>query len=291
MQLRGNAGALLDGFLLLVSVMVLTACGGGGGSASSPANTQPTAVPPPVTLEAPSSTAADLALADRLYKGDARTPAGFDLETRPTNVTGVISTRHLKNTDLAAGAQAMSTTYEVCTNDMAQAMDWSERQATWQGQYSDLVEVRSDARLFEVVRVPRADVSALIRHRVFRCDYLDRAGSDLRSDSGAAGFMNQRPLNAGELEKLAEYLWQFTLFNNSDYAVQSSISSTNGNSIVHTIRMGQLIRGASGECDSVQVSDWIHTLNTIDGSLTRELRPVRSFAVKSAAAEVLSCTS
>ena len=204
MQLRGNAGALLDGFLLLVSVMVLTACGGGGGSASSPANTQPTAVPPPVTLEAPSSTAADLALADRLYKGDARTPAGFDLETRPTNVTGVISTRHLKNTDLAVGPQAMSTTYEVCTNDMAQAMDWSERQATWQGQYSDLVEVRSDARLFEVVRVPRADVSAMIRHRVFRCDYLDRAGSDLRSDSGAAGLMNQRPLNAGELEKLAE---------------------------------------------------------------------------------------
>ena len=46
----------------------------------------------------------------------------------------------------------MGPTYEVCTNDMAQAIDWSERQATWQGQYSDLVEVRSDARLFEVAR-------------------------------------------------------------------------------------------------------------------------------------------
>ena len=40
--------------------------------------------------------------------------------------------------------------------------------------------------------------------------------------SGAAGIMNQRPLNADELEKLAEYLWQFTMFNNSDYAVESS---------------------------------------------------------------------
>ena len=276
---------------LLLSVMALTACGGGGGSASSPANSQPPSLPPPVSLEAPSSSTADLALADRLYKGDARTPAGFDLETRPSNVTGVISTRHLKNTDLAAGPQVLSTTYEVCTNDMAQAVDWSERQASWQGQYSDLVEVRSDTRLFEVVRAPRADVNAMIRHRVFRCDYLDRAGSDLRSDSGAAGLMNQRPLNAEELEKLAEYLWQFTLFNNADYAVQSSVSSANGNSIVHTIRMGQLIRGDSGGCDTVQLVDWSHTLNAADGSLTRSLSNGRSFKVRSAAGSVESCAS
>ena len=298
MQLPGNAGALLDSIiraamnsrslLVLLSVTALTACGGGGGSASSPANSQPPSLPPPVTIEAPTS-AADLSLADRLYKGDARTPAGFDLETRPSNVTGMISTRHLRNTDLATGPQAMSATYEVCTNDMAQAMDWSERQATWHGQYSDLVEIRSDARLFEVVRVPRADVTAMIRHRVFRCDYLDRAGSDLRSDSGAAGLMNQRPLNAAELEKLAEYLWQFTVFNNSDYAVQSSATSTSGNFIVQTIRMGQLIRGASGGCDTVQVIDWTHTLNTADGSLTRALSEVRSFSVRSAAGSVESC--
>ncbi len=141
----------------------------------------------------------------------------------PPNVTGTLATRHLSNTDLATGPQSMGPTYEVCTNDMAQAIEWSERQATWQGQYSDLVEVRSDARLCEVVRVPRSDVSAMLRHRVFRCDYVDRAGSDLRSDSGTAGLMNQRPLNAVELEKLTEYLWQFTLFNNSDYAVESSV--------------------------------------------------------------------
>jgi len=283
----------LRSLLLLLSVTVLAACGGGGGSAASPppVNIQPAALPPPVIFEAPSASAADLSLADRLYKGDARTPAGFDLETRPSNVAGVISTRHLKNTDLAAGPQAMSSTYEVCTNDLAQAMDWSERQSTWQGQYSDLVEVRSDARLFEVVRVPRADVNAMIRHRVFRCDYLDRAGSDLRSDSGAAGLMNQRPLNAEELEKLAEYLWQFTLFNNADYAVQSSLTSTSGNSIVQTIRMGQLIRGVSGGCDTVQLVDWSHTLNAADGSLTRSLSTVRSFEVRSAAGTVESCGS
>ena len=127
---------------------------------------------------------------------------------------------------------------------MAQAIDWSERQASWQGQYSDLVEVRSDAHMFELVRVPRADVTAMMRHRVFRCDYLDRSGTDLRADAGAAGIMNQRPLTAAELERLAEYLWQFTMFNNADYAVESSSTlDERRRSLVQTIRMGQLVRG------------------------------------------------
>ena len=241
-------------------------------------------------MEAPNSNAADLALADRLYKGDARTPAGFDVEERPAHVTGTLATRHIRNTDLAAGPQSIGPTYEVCTNDMAQAIEWSERQATWQGQYSDLVDVRGDERLWEVVRAPRSDVSAMLRHRVFRCDYVDRAGSDLRSNSGTAGLMNQRPLTAVELEKLAEYLWQFTLFNNADYAVESSATATQGNTIVQTIRMGQLIRGASG-CDTVQLVDWSHTLNTSDGSLSRTLAPVRSFGVKNTLAGVASCAA
>ena len=89
--------------------------------------------------------------------------------------------------------------------------------------------MRSDSHMFEIVRVPRADMTAMVRHRVFRCDYLDRSNTDLRTDTGAAGSMNQRPLTADELEKLSEYLWQFTMFNNSDYAVESSARSTSGN--------------------------------------------------------------
>jgi hypothetical protein len=239
---------------------------------------------------APSTSAADLNLATRLYQGDARTPADFDVESRPANVLGTLSTRHLKNTDLATGPQAISPIYEVCTNDMAQAIDWSERQASYQGQYSDLAEVHGDTRMFEIVRVPRADVTAMIRHRVFRCDYLDRTNTDLRADAGSAGSMNQRPLTADELQKLAEYLWQFTLFNNSDYAVQSSSTTVNGGTIVQTIRMGQLLRGTSGGCDSVQLMDWTHTMDSTTGSLTRALGNVRSFQVKSSAGSAQSCS-
>jgi hypothetical protein len=280
-----------------MALISLAACGGGGssGSAAPAASTsQPTVAPsttntPPAT--APSTTAnADLALADRLYKGDSRTPNGFDVETRPSNVYGTLSTRHLKNTDFATGPQSAGPTFEVCTNDMAQAIAWSETQATWNGMYSDLVEVRGDSRMFEVIRVPRIDSTAMLRHRVFRCDYLDRSGSDLRADIGAAGSFNQRPLNADELEKLGEYLWQFTMFNNSDFAVVSSTTATVGGSLVHTIRMGQLVRGPVGSCDSVQVMDWTHTMNSTTGAITRELTSVRSFRAQGSSGSTALCS-
>ena len=279
--------------LAAVGLASLAACGGGGGSAAAPAssNSQPASVPPPApaVTAPPSTSAADLSLASRLYKGDERTPAGFDVEERPASVVGTLSTRHLKNTDFATGPQAANPTFEICTNDMAQAIDWSESQATWQGQYSDLVEVKGDARMFEVVRVPRADVTAMVRHRVFRCDYLDRSNTDLRVDVGAAGSMNQRPLNADELEALSEYLWQFTMFNNSSYAVESSTRSASGSTLTQTIRMGQLVRGVAGGCDTVQLVDWTHTMSSVDGSLTRSLTNVRTFQVKSVSSAAQSC--
>jgi len=282
--------------LLLLTLATLTACGGGGGGSSggtpAPASSspQPAAVPPAPAAPAPAPVnTADIDLATRLYKGTERTPEGFDVEKRPSSVSGTLATRHIKNTDLATGPQALGASYEVCTNDLAVAIEWSEKQATWQGQYSDLTEVGNDARYFELVRVPRADVTAMIRHRIFRCDYVDRTGSDLRSDSGAAGAMNQRPLTAVELEKLSEYLWQFTMFNNSDYVVESSSTATNGGQLVHTIRMGQLVRGTAGTCDTVQVSDWSHTMNSTDGSLTRTLSAVRSYKVKGNGSGAESC--
>jgi hypothetical protein len=283
---QGNLMNLRNDFIVVAVSLLLAACGGGGGSSSpapsSSGQSQPASVSaPPVSSTPPSTAAADLELAARLYQGDARTPSGFDVESRPSNVAGTLSTRHLKNTDVATGPQAISPIYEVCTNDMAQAIDWSERQASYQGQYSDIAEVHGDTRMFEIVRVPRADVTAMIRHRVFRCDYLDRTNSDLRADVGSAGSMNQRPLTADELERLAEYLWQFTLFNNSDYAVASSSTTIDGSSIVQTIRMGQLVRGSSGACDTVQLMDWTHTMSSTNGSLTRTLSNVRSFKVQS----------
>jgi len=276
--------------MVLVLSATFAACGGGGGAGSAPASgSAPQSVQNPPAP--PSTSAADLSLADRLYKGTQRTPDGFAVEARPSGVTGTLSTRHLKNTDFLSGNQAISPTFEVCTNDMAQAIAWSETQASWNGQYSDMTDVHGDARMWEVIRVPRADVTAMIRHRVFRCDYLDRTNTDLRADTGAAGSMNQRPLTASELESLAEYLWQFTMFNNSDTAVESSSGASGGGSLTHTIRMGQLVRGTNGACDTVQLIDWTHTMDSTTGALTRSLTNVRTYKAKNSGGTTELCAS
>jgi hypothetical protein len=102
--------------------------------------------------------------------------------------------------------------------------------------------------------------------------------------------MNQRPLTAAELEALAEYLWQFTVFNNSEYAVESSTRSSSGGLLTHTIRMGQLVRGVNGGCDTVQLVDWTHTMNPVNGALTRSLSNVRSYQSKSNSTGAEGCS-
>src|SRR3954466_3877302 len=126
---RMNTRNLTVLMLMAMASTMLAACGGGGGAPAPASGSAPQSVSAPPVSTPPSTAAADQTLADRLYKGTQRTPEGFSVEARPSNVTGTLSTRHLKNTDFATGPQAMSATYEVCTNDMAQAIAWSETQA------------------------------------------------------------------------------------------------------------------------------------------------------------------
>jgi hypothetical protein len=79
------------------------------------------------------------------------------------------------------------------------------------------------------------------------------------------------------------------MFNNSDFAVESSTTATSGNLLVHTIRLGQLVRGANGACDTVQLSDWVHTMNPADGALTRSLTNVRSYKVQNTGGGAQAC--
>src|SRR6188474_229229 len=98
---------LVLGVFMMFAIATLSACGGGGGGAGSPppsGSNQPTTLDPaPVVNPPPAVSSGDLGLADRIYKGDARTPSGFHVEARPSSVTGTLSTRHLKNSDLASG--------------------------------------------------------------------------------------------------------------------------------------------------------------------------------------------
>lgn len=255
--------------LIVCMTLLLGGCGGGGDGAA------PTSGPPAVA-----ASSHDKAIAQHAYAGTPRTPGDFYSETPPADATGPVATLHLKNADITPAANGPR--YELCTNDSAQAIQWSELRPSFNGSYADIVDVRSDERLFEIVRVPRTDSTARLLHRVFRCTYLDRSTTDLDAASGAAGTLNRRPLDAASLRALSEYLWRFTTFNNADHVVLSStaMSGTEGR-LAHSIEMARLTRAAnSSECDRIDVLRWTHTLDATTGSLRRDLETVRSLRAR-----------
>ncbi len=261
--LRSDASALAPA--LATACLWLTGCG--GGEATAP-------VSPPV------STAYEKSVAQQAYAGTPRTPADFYADPPPAGVTGVVATTHLKNADVTAPANG--TRYELCSDDMGQAIAWSEVLPTFNGSYADIVDVTMNAQTIEVLRVPRNDVNARLRHRVFRCSYVDRSTTNLDSASGSAGIVNVRPLTAASLKTLTEYLWQFTLYNNADHVVLSSAAGTApAGQMSHVIEMAKLTRATvSGQCDQIDVLQWTHTADATAGTLQRSLATTRTFRAR-----------
>lgn len=271
----------LFGFVAF-AVIVLCACGGGGGDSAAPT---PTASAPPRPVEQ-----SDLQIAQSVYGSGARTPAGFYSDPPPSGY-GYVSTLHLKNANVDATLAAPQPLYELCTDDWNQALAWSELSAQHDPQYSDLVETNDDPRYFEFGRVRQGDPTFYVRARVFKCAYVDRSDANLRDTAGPAGLLNLRPLTAGELRDLSEYLWQFTQYNNVGNAVLKSSGSSSGTELTHTLHMGSLARGAlSSSCDRVDVIVWRHTLDTTSGEMELEVQTLWSFGAHEAAGVVSLCS-
>jgi hypothetical protein len=213
--------------------------------------------------------------------GTPRVPEGFRLDPAPAGATGAVATVHLKNADLP-GAVSGAPRWELCSEDPAQALGWSELRANWQGSYADLVETNATESMYEFVRVPRSDTAARLRHRVFRCTWLDRNGSDLDAASGAAGTLKSLPVSEAALNRLAEYLWQFTPFNNADHVVIASAASGAGaGQVAWRIEMARLTRATTaGECDRIERLAWTHAADVASGALTRRLDLLESFRAR-----------
>jgi hypothetical protein len=244
----------------LTAVLGLAACGGGGSAGSG-------ARPVPQS---------DLQIAGMLYTDSARTPAGFAKESPRPDLASAV-TFHLKNSNLDSSA---TTDFELCSDDFAQALTWSETAAGTGAAYTDLVETSETADFFEFVRAPRTASGGLIRARIFKCAYVDRSQNDLRLASGAAGVLNARPIEATTLRGLAEYLWQFTTYNNFGHAVLTSSGSDAGGAWRHSLVIANLQADPSGACDRIDVIEWRHDEDKAGGQLQRIELPLWSFGAR-----------
>lgn len=253
--------------LLLTS---LAACGGGGGGATTAGAQDPT---PPV------GALGSLEIAELVYTDRQRTPAGFYAET-PRYDAAYATLTHLKTTDLP-GAGPGTVPHEVCSDDFAQAMAWSEDALVRAGTLADLVETNGGERTHEFVWVTRTTPAVHILHRVLKCAWLDRSGTDLREPSGPAGRYRKPAFSTTDLRQLGEYLWTFGTGNNAGHAVLSSTAAagTSGTH-AHTLEEAVLVRGATGSCDRVETWRSVLSAATADGQLTRTLTRVGSFGVE-----------
>jgi len=264
---------------LAVSAMLASCGGGGDGDKPSPAAM---ASSRPVEQS-------DLEIAQLIYEGSPRTPAGFYSDPMPSGQDHV-ATMHLKNADIDASA-ASGPLYELCTNDWNQALAWSEDDAQSAAVYADLVETNDDTRYFEFGRVRPGEPQFYVRTRVFKCAYLDRSSANLRVGHGPAGQLNQRPISAQELRNLSEYLWLFTTFNNYGHIVLKSSGATLDSGLSHTLIIGTLVRnGLSTVCDRIDVMGWRHNVDN-NGQLQLDVQTLWSFGARESGGVASLCSS
>ena len=277
MQLRSSS--FLKRAAMLLAAIALSSCGGGGdGGAAQPA----TSASRPVAQS-------DLQIAQSLYAGAPRTPTGFYAESAPSGLSHV-ATMHLKNSDLGASPSTQPS-HELCTNDWSQALAWSETSAQQAADYANLVETSDEARFFEFGRTRAGDPQFYMRARVFKCAYLDRSSTDLRTAAGPAGQLNHRPLSASELRTLSEYLWQFTGYNNFGHVVLKSAGDASANGFSHTLHIASLTRGGmSSSCDRIDVIAWRHDLVAATGALERSAATLWSFGARENAGVAELCS-
>jgi len=96
-----------------------------------------------------------------------------------------------------------------------------------------------------------------------------------------------RPLDAPALGGLAEYLWEFSEYNNANHAVVTSAPKAVQSGLAHALMLATLERGTS--CDLVVLREWTTTADATTGALRSTISQVRQFSVHRVGDAVAGC--
>jgi hypothetical protein len=259
--------------IAFIAAAQMSACGGGAGQETAPPSADALSSMRPVDYS-------DVEIAQILYADSSRTPPGFFQDAAAT-MPGYVATSHLKSSDLVAGNG--TPLYELCADDWAIALQWSDQTSA----SSTLIDTMMTTAYYEFDRARSGTPTGYLRERVYRCSYLDRSTVDLRGTGTNAGRLNVRPITADELRRLAEYLWQFTPYNNYGNAVLKSSGATTPIGFTHTLTIATLTPAAG--CDHIAVLGWTHSVDLQSGALNLDLQPLWDFGSRRANGIVELC--
>ncbi len=255
-------------YVVFFGVILITACGSSEPNEDLAIN--------------PNTDSTKLLVAQRVYDDD-RVPVGFYSE--PTRNSGAFySIQHVKASDLNQSAGD----YEVCHDDFAMALSFSEQLNAGHPQSGSLTDTDENSRFFEFVRSIPGNVSQYRVERVFKCSYLDR--SSYNPNTGAAGTANIRPLSESQLKTIAEYFWTFSEYNNVGSVVVSSDTQASTPNLGHTLSLARLFPDAGrNNCDYVELVDWQYESDQNDGELFSTETVVGGFSAEKTTAGVRIC--
>lgn len=243
---------------------MLAACAGGG----DPATVQTTA-------SASGTLPADQAIAALVYDADYQTPPGFYVDER----AGTPRSYTLHHVLDESGS------YELCSDDYAEALAWEAADSAARGVQGYYVESRDSDRYFEFVRELAYendignvdDLTSPGFGRVFKCSSIDRTGVDRSLVSGYAGRVNARPLDSDAVRIFSEYLWQFAFFPAGRRKVLSSFGSEHEEWLEHTLHIALAVTRGAGDCDRIEVASWRFTADRATGDVAMRFSILRSF--------------
>jgi hypothetical protein len=158
------------------------------------------------------------------------------------------------------------------------------------GDNAALTGTEITTQYFEFDRLRAGTPQGYLRQRIYKCAWLSRSTVNLQASSGDAGILNMRPLDAAALKLVSEYLWQFTTYNNFGNVVLSSTGAPGNSSLTHSLIIATMTRaGSIGSCDTINVVDWKHSVNTSTGEMTLSVTPLLNFMAKESAGAVSVC--
>lgn len=206
------------------------------------------------------------------YDNSYQKPATFFVDER-ADTERSYSVYHVKDP---------SVSYELCTDNYAEAFDWEAIDNASRSVTGDSVDSYENAKYFEFVRELAysnsvGNVSGSTSPgfaRIFKCSYVNRDGVDRNLRTGYAGTLNTRPIVPETIRNFSEYLWTYTFFWPGRAKVMQTISSQRGNTYRHTLVLAVLTSLGTDKCDLIEVIDWEFSVDTDSGQITKEFRPV-----------------
>lgn len=259
-------------FLWIPLLSVAAACGGSGSSASAVAES---------TIGAASQNDAmltDSQIIALVYDNHYSVPAGFYVDERAQTDRSFTIHHVLDNSD----------SYEVCTDDYAEALAWEEADNASRSVQGYFVESYENERYFEFARELSYnsdvgnidDITSPGFGRVFKCSNTSRDGVDRMLLSGFAGTLNAHPLDADSVRVFSEYLWQFTFFPNSRKKVIGMRAAETPGELQHVLELAFATNQGSGNCDLIEIVDWRFSANRQSGAVEHHFEITRTFEAR-----------